>query len=62
MMNAVGRRNRTKFRDGLVKPLIEAGWLEPTIPDKPRSRLQRYRTTAAGLDVLAKEEEQADQP
>jgi ATP-dependent DNA helicase RecG len=52
MMNVVGRQNRTKFRDGFVKPLIEAGLLELTIPDKPRSRLQRYRTTEAGLAML----------
>jgi ATP-dependent DNA helicase RecG len=54
MMKAVGRQNRTKFRDGLVKPLIEAGLLELTIPDKPRSRLQRYRTTQAGLTALGR--------
>ena len=52
MMNVVGRQNRTKFRDAIVRPLIEAGLLELTIPDKPTSRLQRYRTTAAGLTVL----------
>ena len=52
LMKIVGRSDRTKFRDGLVKPLIEAGLLEFTIPDKPRSRLQRYRTTEAGLAVL----------
>ena len=48
MMEVVGRSDRTKFRDGLVKPLIEAGLLEFTIPDKPRSRMQRYKTTEAG--------------
>jgi len=47
-MKVVGRADRTKFRDGIVKPLIEAGLLELTIPDKPRSRMQRYRTTEAG--------------
>ena len=52
MMNIVGRQNRTKFRDGLVKPLIGAGLLGLTIPDKPRSRMQRYRTTEAGLAML----------
>ena len=52
LMNAVGRQNRTKFRDGLVKPLIEAGLLELTIPDKPRSRMQHYRTTEVGLAAL----------
>lgn len=52
MMNAVGRQNRTKFRDGFVKPLIEAGLLELTIPDKPRSRLQKYRLTPEGEKAL----------
>jgi ATP-dependent DNA helicase RecG len=49
LMKVVGRADRTKFRDGVVKPLIETGLLELTIPDKPRSRMQRYRTTQAGL-------------
>ncbi|MFH0882489.1 MAG: ATP-binding protein, partial [bacterium] len=53
MMNVVGRQNRTKFRDGLVKPLIEAELLELTIPDKPRSRLQKYRLTENGRQVLS---------
>jgi hypothetical protein len=52
MMKAVGRQNRTKFRDGLVKPLIEAGLLQLTIPDKPRSRLQKYRLTPEGEKAL----------
>ncbi len=54
MMNAVGRQNRIEFRDVVIKPLVEAGLLELTVPDKPRSRLQRYRTTAAALDALRK--------
>ena len=53
MMEVVGRQNRTKFRDGLVTPLIEAALLELTIPDKPRSRMQKYRTTEAGLALAA---------
>lgn len=52
MMKIVGRSDRTKFRDSLVRPLIEAGLLELTIPDKPRSRLQRYRVTEAGRAAL----------
>lgn len=52
MMEALGRQNRTKFRDGFVKPLIEAGLLELTIPDKPQSRLQRYRLTEEGMKTL----------
>ncbi|MDO8737569.1 ATP-binding protein [Candidatus Deferrimicrobium sp.] len=49
LMGAIGRQNRTKFRDGLIRPLIEDGLLAYTIPAKPRSPMQRYRTTEAGL-------------
>jgi hypothetical protein len=48
----VGLRHREIFQNNYLKPLLEAGWLERTIPDKPRSRKQRYRTTALGLKVL----------
>lgn len=51
LMSAIGRQNRTKFRDGLIRPLLEGGLLAHTIPGKPRSRVQRYRTTEAGLAV-----------
>lgn len=53
LMAVVERKDRTKFRNQVLRPLLDAGWIEMTIPDKPRSRLQRYRTTAAGRDVLA---------
>ena len=53
LMAVVGRTDRTKFRDQVLRPLLDAGWIEMTIPDKPRSRLQRYRATKAGRDVLA---------
>jgi ATP-dependent DNA helicase RecG len=52
LMNASGRSNRTKFRDALIKPLLERGFLARTVPDKPRSRLQKYRTTEAGLVMM----------
>ena len=45
-------RNREHFRKAYLEPLVREGWLERTIPDKPRSRLQRYRTTEAGLRAL----------
>jgi ATP-dependent DNA helicase RecG len=58
-MGVVGRNNRTKFRDQVVRPLVQAGWLEMTIPDKPRSSKQRYRTTDAGKQALAEAGEEA---
>jgi hypothetical protein len=53
LMQILNRSDRTKFRDGLVKPLVGAGLLQLTIPDRPRSRMQRYRTTEAGIAALA---------
>ena len=55
LMKLVNRTNRTKFRTQVLRPLLDAGWLEMTIPGKPRSSKQRYRTTAAGRSTLGGE-------
>lgn len=55
LMELCGRADRTKFRDQVVRPLLEAGLLEMTIPDKPRSSRQRYITTSTGRLVLEEE-------
>jgi ATP-dependent DNA helicase RecG len=52
LMTPSGRTNRTKFRDQVLAPLLDAGLLEMTIPGKPRSPNQQYRTTAAGHRLL----------
>jgi ATP-dependent DNA helicase RecG len=52
LMKPSGRTNRTKFRNKVVAPLLEAGLLEMTIPDKPTSSRQRYRRTVAGERIL----------
>lgn len=52
LMAPSGRTNRTKFRDQVLAPLLEAGFVEMIIPDKPRSPKQRYRITEAGRDRL----------
>jgi predicted transcriptional regulator len=51
-MAVVGRANRTKFRNQILKPLMEEGLVEMTIPEKPNSRLQKYRLTAKGRATL----------
>jgi len=33
LIQVAGRRDCTKLRDQVLKPLMEAGWLEMTIPD-----------------------------
>lgn len=53
LMRLCGRSDRTKFRDQVLRPLIDAGLIEMTIPDKPRSSRQRYRTTDAGKRIVA---------
>ena len=42
-----------KVRLAYLQPAIAGGVLEMTIPDKPTSRLQKYRLTAKGNDWLA---------
>jgi ATP-dependent DNA helicase RecG len=45
-------KDREHFRKQYLEPLLSAELLERSIPDKPRSPKQRYRTTAAGCSVL----------
>ena len=56
-MALTGRSDRSKFRNQVIKPLIEAGWIEMTIPDKPTSSSQKYQLTAQGRDLLSSLEE-----
>lgn len=37
--------NRTKFRNKYINPLLEIGLLEMTVPDKPNSSLQKYKSS-----------------
>jgi hypothetical protein len=52
---ATGLTDREHFRKAYLEPLLAAGWLEMTLPDKPQSPRQRYRTTKQGRTVLAEE-------
>ncbi len=53
LMDIAGRTNRTKFRNSVLKPLMQAGLIEMTIPDRPRSSNQKYRVTERGHALLA---------
>lgn len=43
LMGRLGLSHRPTFRQNYLVPALEAGVVERTIPDKPTSRLQKYR-------------------
>ena len=45
LMKILKRTNKSKFKTVIIKPLIENGFLELTIPEKPKSPNQKYRLT-----------------
>lgn len=51
-MAPLERSNRTKFRDQVLNPLVDADLIEMTIPDKPQSSKQRYRLTDKGRQLI----------
>ena len=50
-MFLLGLKHRKTFRTNYLQPLLDAGWLEMTIPDKPRSSRQKYRLTDKGREL-----------
>ena len=54
LQDAAGMKHREHFRKAYVDPLLTADWLRRTIPDKPTSRLQKYRVGNKGFAWLAK--------
>lgn len=56
---ATGINDREHFRKHYLQPLVSAGLLERTVPDKPRSPKQRYVTTAAGRAIIEKSDKES---
>ena len=47
-----GIKHREHFRKAYLGTLLKNGWIEMTIPNKPRSSKQRYRITPLGIEAL----------
>ena len=43
--------DRKSFRQTYLQPAIEQNIIQMTIPDKPNSRLQKYRLTQKGIEL-----------
>jgi len=46
LMEILKRSNKSKFKNTIINPLVENGFLELTNPDKPKSPTQKYRLTS----------------
>ena len=52
IMALLGLRHWRTFQTNYLNPLLEAGLLARTVPDKPRSSKQKYTTTELGAQWL----------
>ncbi|OKY73776.1 MAG: hypothetical protein BM485_17125 [Desulfobulbaceae bacterium DB1] len=52
LQKRLGIKNKKHFLESYLKPAIESGFLEMTIPDKPNSLLQQYQLTETGRQWL----------
>ena len=53
LLKSVGLSNAYLNYKRHIQPLVQSGLLEMTIPDKPNSRLQKYRLTENGRSLLS---------
>lgn len=51
LQEALGLRDRKSFRERYLAPALQAELIEMTVPDKPNSRLQKYRLTEKGREI-----------
>lgn len=55
IQDALQLRDRKSFRELYLTPALSQGLVEMTIPDKPKSRLQKYRLTSKGQQWVQKQ-------
>lgn len=52
LMDCAGEKNKSRFRQTILKPLVDTGLVEPTIKDIPNSPNQKYALTDNGRENL----------
>jgi hypothetical protein len=45
-------KDRKQLRETYIRPALAQGLIEMTVPDKPSSRLQKYRLTGKGKSLV----------
>jgi ATP-dependent DNA helicase RecG len=50
----LGLKDKKSFRKYYIDPAMKIGAIEYSIPDKPNSRIQKYRLTNPGRQILMK--------
>ncbi|HQK79642.1 MAG TPA: hypothetical protein PK621_08105, partial [Syntrophales bacterium] len=60
LQSTLGLHDRKSFRERYLSPALADGLIEMTIPDKPNSRLQKYRLTDKGREWLAGQRKNGD--
>ncbi|MDX9971784.1 MAG: ATP-binding protein [FCB group bacterium] len=60
LLQSLGHRTRSGGFKAALNRLMALGYLEMTLPDKPRSKNQRYRTTPSGRMILEQREKETN--
>ena len=60
LQKIVGINDISHFRGSYIIPALEQGLLEMTLPDKPKSRQQKYRLTEKGKTLQTKFKQQKE--
>ena len=55
-------KGEENFRNLILMPALDAGRMEMTIPEKPRSRLQKYQLTTEGKALRRKLQDRGSTP